>query len=105
MMSFLGELLLHRCARKCFNQHTFQFPGPGNRTFAHPPLLRLILLSNHKLVIAKAKADCDSPHAERRPPAARPPAVHRVPGPDEFANFRKLNWLFPRTLNWLFVDT
>ena len=34
MMLFLGELLLHRCARKCLNQHTFQFSGPANSTFA-----------------------------------------------------------------------
>ena len=29
----------------------------------YPPLLRLVILSNHKLAIAKAKASCDSPHA------------------------------------------
>ena len=32
MMSLLGELLLHRCGRKCLNPHTFQFPGPANST-------------------------------------------------------------------------
>ena len=60
-----------------------------------PPLVRLVTLSNHKLVIAKAKADCDWPRAERRPPAGRrSPAARRVPDADEFAIFRKSNWLF-----------
>ena len=34
MMLFLGELLLHRCVRKCLNQRTFQFSGPANSTSA-----------------------------------------------------------------------
>ena len=83
-----------------------------------PPLSRLIILSNHKLVIAKAKADCDSPPAESRPPhterrspavrrprAGRVPAVRRVPDADELAVARKLNWLFFGKLDWIFFDT
>jgi hypothetical protein len=42
----------------------------------------LVILSNHKLVIAKAKskANCDSPRGECRPLAElRPPAERRLP--------------------------
>ena len=49
--------------------------GTGVR--GHPPLLRLVILSSHKLVIAKAKA---KRYAARRAPAARRglvPAVNR----------------------------
>jgi len=63
--------------------HTFS--GLTGCNLCHPPLLRLIILSNHKLVIAKAKADCDSPpsecrpRTERRPPAARRLRAGRAP--------------------------
>ena len=70
------------------------------------PLLRFVVLSNHKLVIAKAKAkakaNCDSLPVERRPPAARPapagirPRAGRAPsaGRRRFCYFPKAELFF-----------
>ena len=57
------------------------------------PFLRLVILWNHKLIIAKAKADCDSSRSERRSPAERRPHAGRAPS----AGRRRLGY-FPKTV-------